>query len=568
MSQIKLLNKSERSQKEAEGRDADTKPRCSNCTQFNLDCIFVRKSEHTSWYIRTLEERLSATEKLLQEVTRFGFCFLMISNECSQTMNPTVIPSDDDLQLIPRIDTVTLLGQSSGKSLLHLALHVKSNSTIGVSDSVLASVRPSFWNPRPWEASRVQRRPVYDFPPDELMTSLVDLFFHHFNRYLPLLHKPIFERLIAQRLHLDTSSKFGNVLCLVCAVGSRWSDDPRVLAEGHESRFSSGWKWYAAVKPFLFDFLESYNQPPSLYDLQATCLFTIFAIGNFSPHAMWSQLGIAIRAAQSYGVHRKKPWYKHLANPVTNELFKRVWWVLVSMDRVLSASVGRPCMILSEDFDVELPIECDDEYWEHPDPAKAFKQPSNKPSILSSFLAYTQLSELTALDSTDASHLDSALNEWAEDLPDHCKSFPNPEFLGHSAELQCAFYRLQMMIHRPFLPSEGKQSPLASASLAICTNAARSCSRVVEMFYQKTGGELPFAMPTVFNSGVVLLLQIWEGQRAGLDVSEKRADVQKCIDALQRSASRWPSAFEYKRIVSFLSCIVLTPTTGQCWKIW
>ncbi|KAJ7599306.1 fungal-specific transcription factor domain-containing protein [Mycena floridula] len=595
MSQTKLLNKRERRSKEAaEGRKkelqgrsrrknkATMKPRSRACQPCRTRKSRRRRHETAMLELYTVQFGLYfrpkiGTYKLVyshlgrpsishgKALTREDDLQRLLANDEAQSDS-----LDDDLRLIPRTDTVALLGQSSGKSLLHLALHVKENSIIGIPDSVLASVRPSFWSPWPWETSRFQRRPNYDFPSDDLMTSLVDLFFHHLNSCLPLLHRPTFERSIAQGLHLDTSSKFGTVVCLVCAVGSRWSDDPRVLSKGHESHFSSGWKWYAAVRPYLYGFLESYTQPPSLYDLQATCLSAIFTIGGFSPHAMWSQVGIAIRAAQSIGVHRKKPWYKQMANPVTNELFKRAWWVLVVMDRILSASMGRPCMIRSEDFDVELPTDCDDEYWEHSDPTMAFKQPSDKPSIVSPFLSFIQLSELTALalrmlytktvepnprwDQNKLAHLDSAINQWAEDLPDHLRwENQNPKFLSLSAELQCAFYRLQMLVHRPFLTSPGKQSPLATASLAICTNAARSCSRVVEMHYQKTGLGLPFAKPTIFNSGVVLLLQIWEGQRAGLDVSEKRADVQRCIDALERSASRWPSAFNFKAMLEDLA---------------
>ena len=46
---------------------------------------------------------------------------------------------------------------------------------------------------------------------------------------------------------------------------------------------------------------------------------------------------------------------------------------------------------MSDRFDVELPTECDDEYWEHPDPALRFKQPPGKPSIIAFSLALHRL---------------------------------------------------------------------------------------------------------------------------------------------------------------------------------
>ena len=45
-------------------------------------------------------------------------------------------------------------------------------------------------------------------------------------------------------------------------------------------------------------------------------------------------------------------------------------------------------------YDVELPIECDDEYWEHADPAKCWKQPPGKPSTISYFNSILKLYDI------------------------------------------------------------------------------------------------------------------------------------------------------------------------------
>jgi len=47
-------------------------------------------------------------------------------------------------------------------------------------------------------------------------------------------------------------------------------------------------------------------------------------------------------------------------------------------------------------FDVDLPIEVDDEYWEHPDPEQMFKQPPGKPSVVAWFNNYLKLSRILA----------------------------------------------------------------------------------------------------------------------------------------------------------------------------
>jgi hypothetical protein len=46
---------------------------------------------------------------------------------------------------------------------------------------------------------------------------------------------------------------------------------------------------------------------------------------------------------------------------------------------------------MRDSFDLEFPAECDDEYWEHPDPALRFKQPPEKPSTMAFCIALYRL---------------------------------------------------------------------------------------------------------------------------------------------------------------------------------
>ena len=47
-------------------------------------------------------------------------------------------------------------------------------------------------------------------------------------------------------------------------------------------------------------------------------------------------------------------------------------------------------------FDLDLPAECDDEYWSTSDSKDAFKQPAGKPSKMSYFIAFLKLSQILA----------------------------------------------------------------------------------------------------------------------------------------------------------------------------
>jgi hypothetical protein len=44
-----------------------------------------------------------------------------------------------------------------------------------------------------------------------------------------------------------------------------------------------------------------------------------------------------------------------------------------------------------DSIDVDLPLEVDDEYWEHPNPNQAFVQPAGKPCRVSFFVASIKL---------------------------------------------------------------------------------------------------------------------------------------------------------------------------------
>lgn len=51
---------------------------------------------------------------------------------------------------------------------------------------------------------------------------------------------------------------------------------------------------------------------------------------------------------------------------------------------------------LFDSFDLDLPIECDDEYWESSDPNGRFKQPAGKPSSIAFFNCYLSLMDILA----------------------------------------------------------------------------------------------------------------------------------------------------------------------------
>lgn len=110
---------------------------------------------------------------------------------------------------------------------------------------------------------------IYEFPEDDLMTELVDLYFRHINIFMPLLHRPTFSKSIADGFHLLNNS-FGALVLLICAIASRFSDDPRIF-EPDTSEHSAGWKWFSQIRMSQRTMLAK----PCLYDLQVYCVGVI-----------------------------------------------------------------------------------------------------------------------------------------------------------------------------------------------------------------------------------------------------------------------------------------------------
>ncbi|KAK0449695.1 fungal-specific transcription factor domain-containing protein, partial [Desarmillaria tabescens] len=366
------------------------------------------------------------------------------------------------------------------------------------------------------------------------------------------LHRPTLERSVIDGRHFKDAS-FAAVLLAVCAVASRYSDDPRVLVR----RNLKAVEWLEVGESSYW-----YEQGLSREWMRLLCLIRNFALlgyfvlGSSVPHQAWVAVGIGLRIAQDAGAHRKRPGDR--TKTAEGELWKRAF---VSMDRLLSSALGRPCMIYDEDIDVDLPTECDDEYWEHSDPQQMFTQPAGQPSAVSYFNYHLRLTRLLVIclrtiysirhskvilklldenwEQQIVVELDSGLNKWMDSLPEHLRWDPARENLMHfnqSAALHLSYYHVQMLIHRPFITApEHDPSKARFPSLAICTNAARSYSRVAHIQSCRSGMIFPVAGVSdllTFNAAIILLFNMWGTNRPDVGSRREMDDVQKCMEVL------------------------------------
>lgn len=160
-------------------------------------------------------------------------------------------------------------GKSSGAALASTARDIKKKYAemheYGDLPKSFGVKRPQFWVAQPWVHAKIQTaKNEYDFPEQGLLCLLIDKYFTHVNAFLPLLHRPTFENDVSDGLHLRNGG-FGGVVSLVCALGSRHTDDPRVLLPGTSDVASAGWLWFEQVQLMR----NSGLAPASIHEIQS-----------------------------------------------------------------------------------------------------------------------------------------------------------------------------------------------------------------------------------------------------------------------------------------------------------
>lgn len=275
------------------------------------------------------------------------------------------------------------------------------------------------------------------------MFELVEQYFLHLNCNLPLLHRPTFEAGIRAGLHLRDEG-FGATVLLVCAIGARFSQNPAVFHPGARNWHWAGWQWFEPVR-------ERRKLVPltsaRLYDLQVAAVRALCSrlcprlfIVSAARRGVYRRVGgpacdvrhrgprpaacARSRRSPSDNISRDTHGGERaqetcllvcLASPnddVTelNMPYLGAWslwieacalfWADLALFRTKSGYmryiIARNAYCMPSSYDVDYPIECDDEYWENEDPSLAFKQPPGKASTAQFFTCILRLGRLHA----------------------------------------------------------------------------------------------------------------------------------------------------------------------------
>ncbi|KAJ6512114.1 fungal-specific transcription factor domain-containing protein [Mycena vitilis] len=556
--------------------DGYNKPdgRCSNCLAFGSPCTYEQpaRKRGPKTTVEELKREIAALKAKLRSQSLCSLCAQPLQSGLhnddpaslfhestleSDPVDPNEPPEEQDFtgdDLASRFSRFSLesmkqkyFGAASSFALAGRAIQMK-DKYLGRPES---QVSPGFWDILPWEQEVYDERPQYVYPASDLIATLLDLYFATVHPTMPILHRPSFERSVAEGLHL-ANSEFGGLLLSVLAVASRYSNDPRVLVEGDTSQaLSAGWAFARQIRTLrkLFE--------PTIYEVQMYFFLTLYGLATSHPQICWLYTGLGIRFLQQRGAHRRKAESHKWSTE--DELWNRAFWAFVMMERSVCVFLGRPVGMHIEDYDVQPPLEVDDEYWD-----EGLTQPQGKPSQLSFFVHHLRLCEilshamrqlysskkaklLLGWDGPDwepriVAQLDSTMNDFLDSVPVHLRWDPEnpPEgtFFDQAAILHITYHYTLITIHRPYID---KPNALATPSLSISTSSARVIIQTADIWLTKLQrSPLPSIINTVFISGVILVIKMLGTKRAGgsIDQSKDLVFVAKAMEILRFAGYR------------------------------
>ncbi|KAK1921393.1 fungal-specific transcription factor domain-containing protein [Papiliotrema laurentii] len=181
--------------------------------------------------------------------------------------------------------------------------------------------------------------------PQDLLATLVQIFFQVVHPSWPIIHARTFFR------ELDgwSDPAFGALLLSMCMLASRYSSDPRVLANPSDP--TSGGMHYHP----LFQQLLAIEHRNRMYEISALFYASQFFCTNNVPRPLAiSYFSTAFSYCVDAGYHRDLP--EHVpVDSVEREMRKRITWCIFCWDKQLSALFGRYVWLPLIDVSCEIP---------------------------------------------------------------------------------------------------------------------------------------------------------------------------------------------------------------------
>ncbi|RAL15779.1 transcription factor domain-containing protein [Aspergillus homomorphus CBS 101889] len=494
-------------------------PVCGPCIKRvnrGAQCVFSgEKKRATQDYIKDLENRLKLHES---------------PSECGDGVNAMMGEVEEERP------TQGFFGSSSAASFIRQIRTAIDQRVLSpyrqTSDSVLGVTSPSgIMSSRKERSSGFSN---YVLPPRKTADSLMEIYWTFVFPLYPLVDSITLRDEYARLWTGESSHSDENMLMctfnVIFALACQLADfiPP-------EEREASADTFFSRAKDLLQFSLWNTG---SAGLIQCLLLMAQYLQSTDSAHQCWIVTGLAIRNAQSLGLHLSQTSAR-LQNPQEKQLARKIWHGCVLMDRVISMTFGRPSMISkAAGGSVPLPAAVDEEYIPSASGTDV-GQPADRPSVMAFYAKSLELYEIMndillsfynpnpdenpedVYDfyfdkQTEGEYtifeLDRALTKWSRNLPEHLRgdvshAYGDNVFYHQSIVLRARFLHVRMLLFRPILSKYctardiGVSDPLTSLQDSFPQRIALQCSTICVKVAQEVIGLIYGHIPADATAG-------------------------------------------------------------------
>ncbi|KAI1260474.1 fungal-specific transcription factor domain-containing protein [Xylariaceae sp. FL1019] len=581
-------------------------PACSNCQSAGATCTdgeSIRLKDTPRAWITHLERRVawlesivrarcpdvdlaqetpSVTEDTTERITSIATNDVSSGSEASTTA-PNAIESADDPPIVPdapdrnsarpgdrhkggshEIALVSVggnqdaryIGPSSGYFLARVLL----TACTRIDDSISAqsNATGSGLLPFPCELIQAVDRPA-PIPPRSSADYLCRVYFEMIHIQYPLLHRPNFINMVDKMYASSTptpeeSFQVYMVLAIGASVGSHHA---RLKALGDSCAISA------------LQYFEKINVQNSLQGLQCLLLLYIYAIHSPSARLnVWYLNYQCIAAVLDLGLQRNITVSSGISK-LEQELRTRVFWCILTLDRVVATIMGRPIGLRDEACELRLPEDIDDARLGISDNA-----PTASPPMLTHMSFSIHLFRLAKLN-TEIKYVANSIvhdppryafppiadiHDWqasvlnrldtlASDLDSY--NLGEEQFYIH-AICQLRYHSIRMLL---LSPSPGIPRP-STESLIKCHSSAQQSIKLCNLLYKRD--MLPHSWITFHSlvlSTVTMLycVRMVPGVASQTGLDALRCDMTTSLSILSALGEHWPGAKRCRDVLEELA---------------
>jgi hypothetical protein len=197
------------------------------------------------------------------------------------------------------------------------------------------------------------RPPLLPIPESQECNTFITLFFRNLHPMFPVLDRTTFEKDVWRLEHSDLDQLEAVDIAILASVYA-------VTSLGMDESFGGpterGWEYLQAAY-HLTAFLIAV---PYVSSVQALILVSVALRGRHKDGAAWNIIGLAIRIAQSTGLHRQLH-ENQILDTGSREyrrdviLDARIWWACYCLEKMMALESGRPSCIQDSECDQMTP---------------------------------------------------------------------------------------------------------------------------------------------------------------------------------------------------------------------